>query len=197
MHKVDKVGPERTRLNFALAAGKRFAFLEDLGFSEIESLATIVRYRKDDLEVGIYHGRQSYEIGLDVIYRGMRYSMSELIRASDLDASKQYRNFAATTPESLAKGLALLEELVKRYGERALRGDAEFFAELESQRKLWSEEYALDTLAGQLRPKADAAFRRGDYREAAELYGKIRPCLTAAEVKKLAVARERAEQSSR
>jgi hypothetical protein len=42
-----------------------------------------------------------------------------------------------------------------------------------------------------LRPRADEAFRRGNYQEAAELYERIRPRLTPAELKKLAVARER------
>jgi len=46
-------------------------------------------------------------------------------------------------------------------------------------------------LEGQLRPKADDAFRRGDYREAAELYERIQPRLTPAEKKKLSIARQR------
>jgi hypothetical protein len=52
-------------------------------------------------------------------------------------------------------------------------------------------EYALDVLVNQLRPKAEEAFRRGDYRNAAELYERIRSRLTAAELKKLAIATER------
>ena len=54
------------------------------------------------------------------------------------------------------------------------------------------EAYALDVLAEQIRPNADAAFRSGDYRRAAELYEKIRPRLSAEEIKKLALAKARA-----
>src|SRR5688500_11624202 len=100
----DKVGPMRTRLNFTDAAIDRFAFLKELGFSEAESLSTIVRYRKGDVEVDVYHGRQSFELGLGVAHRETRYSLSELIRASDPDAADRYRNFVATTPKGIAEG---------------------------------------------------------------------------------------------
>lgn len=183
---------ERSCLNFADAVRKRFAFLSDHGFTEVKSSATIVRYRMNDLEIDVYHGRQSFEVGFGVAYQGKRYSLSELLRAADAAAAEQYRNKSATTSDELAGALARLQELVRRYGERALRCDAEYFSILEKQRKSWAEGYALDVLEGQLRPKADAAFRNGDYRRAAELYEQIRARLSAVELKKLALARVRA-----
>jgi hypothetical protein len=188
-----EIGPERTRLNFANAASKSFSFLGDRGFAVVESLPTLVRFRKDELEARVYHGRRSFEVGFEIVRDGDRYSISELIRAADRDEGDRYRNYTATTPEGIAEALARLKELVGRYGERALRGDPEFFATLRNLRQEWMENYSLDVLAGQLRPKADAAFRSGDYRQAAELYEKIRPRLSASELKKLALAKQRAE----
>ncbi len=151
------------------AVRERFAFLGDLGFSEVESLPTLVRYGNGDLEVSIYHGRRSFELGFELCRYGACYSISELIRVADSEAAERYRNYAATTPDGIAAGLTQLEELVKRYGKRALRDDPAFFATLEEQRKSWAEGYALDVLESQLRPKAEAAFscvdgfvRRGD-----------------------------------
>jgi len=187
----DGPGPERTRLNFADAVTRTFAFLTDLGFLQVEASPTIVRYSKGGVEADVYHGRQSYELGFEIGLGGPKYSMSELIRATDPETARQYRNFVARTQSSLTEGLARLEALAKQYGEQAFLGDPEFFAGLESQRKSWAEGYALDVLEGQLRPKADEAFRRGNYQEAAELFERIRPRLTPAELKKLAVARER------
>ncbi len=187
-----EIGRERTQLNFADAVRKRFAFLGDHRFIEIESLPTIVRYQKDDLEIDVYHGRQSFEVGFGIARQGVRYSLSELIRAADPVAAEQYRNETATTPHGVAKALARLQEVVERYGERALQGDVEYFSALEAQRKVWAEGYALDVLEGQVRPKAEAAFRSGDYRQAAELYERIRIRLSAVELKKLALARKRA-----
>lgn len=192
MSASNQVGRERTRLNFADAVSKHFAFLGGLGFSELESLPTLVRYGRGDLEVAIYHGRQSFEIGFEITRSGTRYSVEELIRIDNPEVAAQYRNYQTTTPHGIAEGLAQLEGLVKQYGGRALSGDPEFFAALDQQRKSWAEGYALDVLAGQLRPKAEAAFRSGDYRRAADFYERIRPRLSAAELKKLALAKERA-----
>lgn len=182
---------ERTHLKFANAVTERFGFLGDLGFSVTELLPTIVKYGKGGIEVDVYHGQQSYEIGFGIERSGVRYSLSDLIRTTDPQAAGQYRNFAATTQSGIAEGLTRLVELVKRYGEPALQGDPEFFAALESQRKAWAERYALDVLAEHVRPKAETAFREGNYREAADLYEKIAPRLSPAEQKKLATARKR------
>ncbi len=186
------LGSERERLNFAKAVTEAFAFLDSHGFSQVEASPTIVRYRKGDLEVDVYHGRQSYEIGFGIARRGVRYSIGELIRA--IDSKAEGRNTAATTEKVLTEGLAQLARLAKQYGDRAFQGDPEFFAALDRQRKTWAREYALDVLEYQLRPKAHEAFRQGDYRKAAELYERILPRLTPVELKKLAFAKERGHE---
>jgi len=71
---------DRAYFNFAEEARKAFTFLGELGFSEIEALPTLVRYRKDDVEVDVYHGRQSYEIGAGVTAFGTRYSIEAIMR---------------------------------------------------------------------------------------------------------------------
>lgn len=190
----NEMGRERARLNFANAVGERFAFLGEYGFMEIESLPTIVRYRKDGLEANVYHTRQSFEVGFEMVRDGVRYSLSELIRASNPQEGLQHRNYAATTVEGIAQALARLEGLVKHYCDLALQNDPAFFAMLAELEKAWSEGYALDVLARQLRPKAEVAFRAGDYRQAAELYERIRPRLSGTELKKLALAKERARR---
>lgn len=182
---------DRAYFNFESKVRETFAFLSDLGFSEIEASPTLVRYRKDNIEVDVYHGRQSYEIGADISGFGTRHAMSRIIRATDPAVAKQYRDWAATTPEGVTAGLEKLGYLMKRYSIRALSGDPQFFSELEQQRKSWSEEYALDVLVKQVRPKADEAFRRGDYSTAAELYARIRSRLSPAELKKLILAEKR------
>lgn len=182
---------ERTNLNFANLVKEKFAFLHDIGFVEVESLPTMVLYRKGDIEVDVYHGRRSYEIGFGVTREGVRYSLSEFMRVTDPEFEKQYRYPTATTQYVLAKGLTKTAEFVKRYSMQALQGDPAFFTILKSQRKSWGEKYAFDVMAGQLRPKAHEAFRLGKYREAAELYKRIESCLSPVEIKKLTIAEER------
>lgn len=182
---------DRATLNFERIARKYFSFLGELGFLEIESSPTLIRYHKGDVELDVYHGRQSYEIGAGVSYLGTRYSLGEIIRATDPEAAKHYCNFATTTPEGVVVGLEQLSSLMKCYGLVALRNDPQFFSRLETQRKLWSEEYALDVLAQQLRPQADEAFLKGDYASAAELYARIKARLSPAEAKRLTLAKKR------
>ncbi len=67
--------PDRSHLNFERQVREAFAFLSDLGFSETEALPTLVRYRHDDVEVDVYYGRQSYEIGAGVTGFGIRYAI--------------------------------------------------------------------------------------------------------------------------
>jgi hypothetical protein len=182
---------DRTYLNFAEEARQAFAFLGELGFSEIEALPTLVRYRKDDVVIDVYHGRQSYEIGLGITAFGTRYAISEIIRHIDPEIAKSYRYAAATTPDGVVAGLKELSLLLKLYGRSALDGDPQLFASLECERKLWSEEYALDVLAEQLRSQAHEAFRQKNYSKAADLYSRIRERLSPAELKKLSIAEER------
>lgn len=126
---------DRSHLNFAKEVSKAFAFLDDLGFSEIEALPTLVRYRRGGVEVDVYHGRQSYEIGAGVTAFGTRYAISEIIRYADPIAEKHFRYPATTTPEGVVAGLDELSSLMKCYGRSALDGDPQFFSILENERK--------------------------------------------------------------
>ncbi len=185
---------DREQLNFEGATKKAFAFLNELGFFQVESLPTLVRYQKDDVEIAVHHGRLSYEIGADISYLGKQYALAEIVRAVDPDAAKRCGNLMASTTEGVAMGLDELGSLMKRYGVAALRGDPQFFSTLEEKRKVWVEEYWLDGLARQVRPQAEEAFRLGDYAKAAELYARVRSRLSPAETKKLQLAEERSKR---
>jgi len=182
---------DRSALHFARKVRGAFGFLADAGFAEVEATPTLIRYQKGDVEVDIYHGRQSYEIGGGVTLAGTRYAMSEIVRAVDPKMTKEYRNAVATSPAGIASGLEELAALIQRYGLGALSGERQFVAALEQQRKQWAEGYAIEVLAVQLRPQAEDAFRRGNYDQAAELYGRIRECLSRAEARKLSLAQAR------
>jgi len=184
-------GQERAGLNFENVTKERFAFLRDLGFVIIESLPTIVRYGKGDIQVDVYHGRRSYEIGLGVTWLGTRYELPDFIDVVDPQVVEEYYAPMASTREGVIEGLTRLAELVKRYCGQALQGDSEFFAETAGKHKLRVEKYWLEMNAKQLRPQAHEAFQLGKYREAVELYKQIRPLLSPAELKKLAIAKKR------
>ena len=191
MSRSEGVENKRAGLGFEDLVRQRFSFLAEYGFCEIESLATIVRYRKGDLELNVCHERLSYEVDLQIGHAEDLFYLEELIHACDPEAAKRYKKWMASTAATLAPGVERLAELVGRYGDRALRDDPDFFEDLRKNRKFRREEYALNVLASQTRPKAEAAFREGRYREAADLYESIAPQLSPAERGKLEAARKR------
>jgi hypothetical protein len=182
---------DRSALQFPQRARDAFQFLTDAGFAVVETSPTLVRYSKDEVEIDIYHGRQSYEIGGGVTLAGTRYAMSEIIRSADFELANRYRDSVATTPDEIDVGLERLAGLMRYCNLGVLRAEQQFIATLERLRTKWAEEYALDVLAVQLRPQADEAFRRGAYEEAAKLYGQFRERLSSAEAKKLSLAQKR------
>jgi hypothetical protein len=182
---------DRAHLHFNTAVREKFEFLNCLGFLEVESSPTLVRYRKDSVDVEVYHGRLSYEIAASISYVDVRYEFTDIVRAVDPKAAQSYCHAQTSTPDGVIDALKELASLMKRYGTIALRGDPLFFLELNKKREIWADDYWLNRLARQLRPKAEEAFRRGDYAVAVDFYGRIRECLSSAEMKKLIFAEER------
>jgi hypothetical protein len=188
---------DRLSLNFEYEVRNWFSFLGNIGFREVEALPTIVRFRNDGIEVDVYHGRLSYEIGAGFTIFGTRYALSEIIRATDLETAKQYHNSMATTPEAVTNSIKNLSLLTKRYCNQLFSGDLQFISTLEKQRKAWADEYALNTLADQLRPQADDAFRRKEYSTAAKLFSRIQQSLSPSELKKLSFAKKHSLEGSK
>jgi hypothetical protein len=184
--------PHRESLGFSEAVGLSFAFLYDFGFSRSELDSTIVCYRKNELELCVYHGRQSYEIGVEVRLAGSAYSIESLIRTGDPIAADQYRAPRATTAEQVSSGVAQMAHLVRQHAQRILQDDPTVFGELEEVSKNVAQTRAQEVLARQLHPKAEAAFRLGRYQEAVDLYQRIEASLSPTDVKKLQFARKRA-----
>jgi hypothetical protein len=183
-------------LRFAETATNLFSFLQQSGFAELEVLPTLVRYGNGSVEVHVYHGHRSFEIGVEIEFRGTSYALSEVIRSRDPAIAEALRNPIASTEEGVLMGLRTMSSLLQTYGAPAYSGSSLFFEGLERQRESWFENYADDTLASQVRPKAEEAFRRGDYSRAAALYGRIRSRLTPAELKKLSLAEKRRSDRS-
>lgn len=187
--------PDRVYLNFESQVKESFVFLENLGFSVVKALSTLVWYQCGNIVVDIYHGRQSYEVGAGITIFENRYAISEIIEVSDPKEFKKFRYAMTTTPEGVSIAVKELSILVEQYGNKVLRGDSKFISALEKQRKQWSEKFSLDVLTRQLRPRANEAFRRKDYLTAVELYSYIRERLSPVEIKKLSFAKDRCKKS--
>lgn len=186
----------RTALNFPAAVRVAFHFLGEFGFQEIDAEETIVRYATDRIFLNVYHGRSSYEIGIEVGLLDENgsdaggYSLSEFIRLTKPEEGARLRYFCATTPDEVQTGLERLAAQVKQHVARALKGDETIFPELEHQQQEWARAFAADVGYRQVSPKAAEAFRQKEYQKAAELYESIREKLTPAELTKLEYAKK-------
>jgi hypothetical protein len=144
----------RLELGFVDAVKEAFGFVRQFGFREVAVDDTIVRYAANGVFLNIYHGRSSYELGLEIgagdENRG--HSMSALMRAKNPEQADRYRNRIATTSKEVQSALIELATELRTYGEQALKGDDAFFALLEQQRRDWAEEYAEPPSFGSARP---------------------------------------------
>ena len=130
----DAIELERTKLGFKEAVREHFKFLSEFGFREVQALTTIVRYRSRNLELCVYHGRISYEIGVEIYQSDERFTIAELIRLSDPHTHEKYRSPMVSSSSSvLDSAVERLANLLRRFGEKALRNDAAVFAALRKQ----------------------------------------------------------------
>lgn len=186
---------DREDLQFPQTVARVFSFLHDYGFQQVEATPTFVRYHCGNLEARVYHGRHSYELGFEIGHGEEMFSLRTLIRFHDPSAAVRYHSPMVGTPSAVAKFLQQIADLVRRYGERALRNDHTYYEELRQQHQVTMERYWLDIRCSQVRPKAEAAFREGRYQEVTKLYREIQAALTPAEVKKLAIAEKRSQRN--
>jgi len=185
---------QRNALGFEAGVKEAFKYLSGYGFRVLNSETTIVRYASARVFLNVYHGRSSFELGIEIGLLGPRrktepgYPLSLLIRVKEPEVAAQFRNVAARTPESVKSGVTMLADQVRKYGQVALQGDVEEFKKLEEGRRRWAEDYAGEVLAEQIRPKAREAFQRQEYAKAADLYQRIRNVLSPGEQKRLEYA---------
>jgi hypothetical protein len=186
----------RMSLGFAREAEEAFRFLSDYGFRLHDRDVTILRYASERVFVNVYHGRSSYEIGLEIALvsptddEAAGYSLSELVRLKSPEEAERFRSFTATTPNEVKVGVQELAKQLVAYGGQALKGDPQVFETLAQQRRAWSSTFAADVAYRQVSPRAAEAFRQHDYRKAAELHESIEGKLTKAELKKLEYAKK-------
>jgi hypothetical protein len=176
---------------FVSLVEKYFAFVNDYGFELVKTDNTLVVFRKGDLDVNVYLGRKSFEVGITLMYKGEPFAFGEIVQDIDPVFAEASRNPTAFRVEDREPAVRKVAEEFQRYGKCAMLGEPEYFEALLERRKAWSASYALDVREEQTRPKAEAAFREGRYREAAELYESIAPRLTPTEQAKLKFARKR------
>lgn len=196
-------GPERAQLGFKEAVLSNFKFLSDFGLRPVEEKMTLVRYESADVFVNVYHGRASYELGVEIgrvkepEKRLHIFSIVRWAAAEKAEGLGQRVMFQVSSRDGVQEFVPKLAALVKKYAIPLLQGDESAYGSaLEFQAKQYADEVKEGNLRV-LRGKADAAWHAKDYAQVIELYIPIREDLTEVEAKKLAYAEHQVLAGSR
>jgi hypothetical protein len=193
----------RQSLRFAEAVEENFSFLAAHGFKCVQSEPTFVRFESEHDYVNIYHGRKSFELGLEIGPSEASgsderpYPMSGLIRLVEPSKADEYRNYATHTADGVAEGVQRLAALFRRYVDAGVLDDATLYSRLEENRKAWSRDYATKVKLGQARRKVEIAWHAKDYLKVVTLLRPLRDALTPAERQKLDFAEKHSEAARR
>ena len=175
-------GPDRLRLGFTKAVEESFDFLRrDFGYRMVEARPTFVRFESSDAFVNVFHGRSSYELGVE-IGRWLeiddetveqKFSLGEVI-ALDHDPSRVgYRPFATTEREPLGRFVRQLGDWTRRFATQLLEGDRRAFDRLSYLRASNFQASQEGRRAAKLRVAATEAWRRKDWGRVVDAYEEI------------------------
>ena len=186
---------DRDALGFAESVQRHFKFLKLHGFQVVHYEPTFVRYESSLFFINLYHGRRSFEIGLELGRiaipedEAQPYPMSALLEVVGFSDAKNYRNYAARTLQTVDAGVAKLSKLFREQLSDDLLRRHNLFSALKHQRNARGEALALETSLEQARRVLETAWHIKDYKKVVKTLLPLYNHLTPAERKKLEYAK--------
>ncbi|MDR3410939.1 MAG: hypothetical protein P4L87_08370 [Formivibrio sp.] len=188
---------DRTALRFAEEVKSHFGYLKSVGFRCVRADATFVQFESPKIRINVYHGRQSFEIGLEiesVLTPADIYSFSEILSLVDSKLADDYKKYATHTAAGVAAGVSQLAGLFQQCISADVLSDDQIFLRLELQKKKLAAKYALEVELRQARRRAETAWQEKDYVTVVSTLKPLRSALTTVEVGKLEFAKKQCKQ---
>jgi hypothetical protein len=186
--------PERALLGFKDSVLASFKFLGEFGLHPVEEKSTLVRYESANVFVNVYHGRASFEIGVEIGKLNQpetKLSIFDIVRwagAEKAESLGQHVMFQVSSREGVQEFVPKVAGLVRKYAIPFLHPEEDAYrTALESRAERYADEMKQAKLEA-VRSKAEAAWHARDYATVVQLYGTIRQQLSDAEATKLAYA---------
>lgn len=191
-----KVRPDRQKLGFKEAVISSFAFLRSYGLRPVQQDVTFVRYESVTVFLNVYHGRGSYEIGVEIgrLDGPEKYALGYIVSWAgkwEHEGFGKHTMFQVSSREGVQEFVPKVAELVRKYGEPFLRGETAFYDKLREANRRASLEFTKQQMIEGIRKKAEAAWHEKDYTQVAELYGRMRDELSEVESRRLNYAEHR------
>ena len=198
MYRTEK---DRWKLGFKEAVLANFAFLRSLGFTPVAEDVTFVGYESMVAYVNVYHGKASYEVGVEIgrLDHPEKYDLNYIVSwaGTDARAAEGFGNstmFQVSNKQGVQDAVARVAHLVVKYGMLFIQGDAAFYLELDKAKKM---ELQHKQMVAQIRKEARAAWVTKDFGRVADLLQPVREELAAFDVKRLQYAEQRLASTTR
>jgi len=192
---TNEPGKDRWQLGFKDAVLSDFKFLATYGLKPVQEDVTLVRYESDAVFVNVYHGRGSFEIGVEIgrLDRPEKYGLGYIVswagkQAWEAEGFGRGTMFQVSTREGVQNIVPKVAALVRKYGDPFLSGRPAFYNELQKANEQSSVAYEREQMLTRIRKEADAAWTAKEFSRVAELLEPVRGDLTEVEDKRLSYA---------
>ena len=186
------VSSDRSQLGFPDAVKACFSFLTKEGFQIVEENPTLVRYQSQGVVASVFHGRASYELGVEFATVGAPnekfnlYRMLVWARQAGRLTELPSMAFQTNSKEEIKRMVCEIAALVQRYGGPILSGDAVVYTALREEQSRDAVAYTKEVHLRAARRQAEEAWQSKDYAAVARIYEQINgDDLSASEVMRL------------
>jgi uncharacterized protein (DUF1330 family) len=191
-----EASPERAKLEFKDTVLSSFKFLSGFGLRPVEEKTTFVRYESPEVFVNVYHGRASFELGVEV---GRLTEPNEKVTLHDLvawagaektEGFGQHVMFQVSSRDGVKEFVPKLARLLENYGVPFLKAEGNAYRAVGEIRSQAAVEYENQVHLRDVRKKAQVAWHAKDYARVVELISPLHEELTEVEAKKLAYSEQ-------
>ena len=169
-------------IHFEECVKKHFDFLKSMSYSVDKNImGWNATYTSEKVEVNVFYERISFEIYSTILLKkkDVRCSIDEIVQ------HVYKRKFLFATDENMVENAVIeLQELIIRYGNSFLNGDADAFENVLKEREESIKNYDLKAIE----EKAVKAWENSNYDEVVMLYQSINGNLTPMQEKRLNIS---------